>query len=363
MTHYSQPITKFGRHSLWVSIPLLMAILFWASGCETQDTAKGSSTPTAQPVEPIAAAEPQAQLITRDTADQLMLSGQLAGDAERIYGLGFSSDGKTLAAGGNNGMVRLWDLESLETLDSIPLAGNWDVYFAPDDAHLATDLGFVCDIQTGERIFDMQGSKTRAAFSPDGRWMAATGFATPIQIWNTQNWEVESSLEGHSDRVFGMAFSSDNRLLVTSSGIGPTDISSYEVKVWDLSSGEEILNLTGHSGDIHAVAVSPDSSLIASASTDYTVKVWEVSSGELQHSFRHSDGLFSVRFSPDGALIASAGVDRAVKVWDVESGKLLISLPHADEVLTMAFSPDGRLLASGGYDGMIYLWGIPKGGE
>jgi len=55
-----------------------------------------------------------------------------------------------------------------------------------------------------------------------------------------------------------------------------------------------------------------------------------------------------VAFSPDGALLASASDDFTIKLWRVADGALLRTLTgHQEDVQSVAFSPDGTQLYSG----------------
>jgi len=319
--------------------------------------AAANSSPAPTPVpQAVAGALP----ITPDTVEEIELLRALEGHTGRVYGLDFSSDGRLLASGSWDGTIRLWDMETWQQVGLVNQDGQWQVFFVPDDAHVASANGTIVDVASGEIVHTLEGRNPHVTFSPDGAWMALAGYNAPIDIWDVKAWQVVQTLAGHTDRVFGLAFSPDGRLLASGSGRGPSDVSDFVVKVWDIASGSEVHTLQGHSGDVHAVAFAPDGTLVASASTDNTVRVWDVQSGALVHTLRHGNGLYGVAFSPDGSLVAAACCDRTVKLWDVASGRLLRSLPHPDEVMAVAFSPDGKLLASGGYDHHIYLWRVSR---
>ena len=78
--------------------------------------------------------------------------------------------------------------------------------------------------------------------------------------------------------------------------------------------------LEGHAGQVWCVAVSPDGSTIASASADFTVKLWNIETRDLLQTFTgHLGEVRSVAFSPDGKLLASSGDDLEVKLWRMQS--------------------------------------------
>jgi len=82
-------------------------------------------------------------------------------------------------------------------------------------------------------------------------------------------------LEGHSDIVYGAAFSPDGKLLATASGDGTT-------RLWNVGTPAFCARvLTGHTGIVSAVAFSPDGALIATASFDGTARLWEVGDRQL----------------------------------------------------------------------------------
>lgn len=144
---------------------------------------------------------------------------------------------------------------------------------------------------------------------------------------------------------------------------------SYDctVKLWNVLTGTLQSTLKGHSSRVWIVLFSPNGKLIASGSHDSTVKLWDATTGALQSTFEgHSDSANAamfypnsklVAFSPDCKLMASALRDNAVGLWDVESGALRSTLEgHSRSVNAVVFSPDGKLVASASEDSTVKLW-------
>jgi WD40 repeat protein len=110
-----------------------------------------------------------------------------------------------------------------------------------------------------------------------------------------------------------------------------------------------------------SVAFSPDGCLLASASSDFTVRLWDVMNREAVQVLQgHEDGVWSVSFSPDGQLLASGSWDRTVRLWSVPEGVPGPVLQHFSNVYCVAFSPvvGSNMLASGCSDGIVRLWNV-----
>jgi WD40 repeat protein len=237
--------------------------------------------------------------------------------------------GRTLAAGGEDGGVWLWDAE------------------APREPRLLTERRSpVCAL----------------AFSGDGRLLAIADQANDVTVWDVAGGRSVACCKGHVTHV--LAFAPDGRALASSGGTDTT------VRLWHTTTGEERRALRGHTRPVPALAYAPDVRTLASADWDGAVKLWDVATGTERAALATSgqqvaaekffEEVTAVAFSPDSRVLAVA-VERDVQLWDVDRGVLLATLSgHAGKVKCLAYSADGTLLASGAHDRTVRLWEVAR---
>ncbi|MEW6494187.1 MAG: ribosome assembly protein 4 [Cyanobacteriota bacterium] len=157
-------------------------------------------------------------------------------------------------------------------------------------------------------------------------------------------------LEKHRSFVYSVSFSPDGNTIASASD-------DYTIKLWSLE-GKELATLAGHSDGVNSVSFSPDGNTIASASEDGTIKLWS-RKGKLLTTFNgHSKAVRSVSFSPDGNTLASASEDGTIKLWSREGKQLTTFTGHSGTVYSVSFSPDGKTIASASADKTIKLWSL-----
>jgi toxoflavin biosynthesis protein ToxC len=108
---------------------------------------------------------------------------------------------------------------------------------------------------------------------------------------------------------------------------------------------------------------SPDGKFLASASSDYTARLWAVPSLRLKAVFDcHSDDVEMVSFDPTGNFVATCSRDRTLAIFDL-GGRLLSRLRgHADDVISVGWDAGSGHVVSSSDDGTIKRWNPLTGG-
>jgi WD40 repeat protein len=297
----------------------------------------------------------------------------LRGHTDAVHFLAFSPDGRTLVSmsRGSDHRLLLWDVatgrkRALSWSSRVFLTFGGVPVFSPDAAMLATsDLSIELwgarrsDTEELEVPAEAATHDARIAFSPSGHWLAAGADDRPLRVWDLSQ-RTSRVLASRNDWV--LAFSPDDKHLAAAG--------DAIVRVWSLPD-LTVREFRGHTEGVDSLAFSPDSSELASASRDRTVRLWNLGTGESRTLRGHESWLTRVTYSPDGRLVATATnpmkfdsgekPDKDVHIWDRMTGSLRLLKGHTDTVSWVDFSPDGRFLASASMDRTVRIWNLAHG--
>jgi WD40 repeat protein len=301
----------------------------------------------------------------------------LEGRAGLATALAYAPDGRTLAVGGSDGHVGLWD----------PFAGQQRVACVPLRA---------------------RGHVSSVAFSADGQLVAA-GLSGEAIVWSASSgqmlhWHRLSAEEAYSPHPTLVAFHpSEERLAIVSAGsdvfevepLNDRRIGSFPYLVYGRRSSPPpyySLAYTGskpaagalnfvaawHDGNSEAgtmatlywptgpfVALSSDSAgRRLAAARGRGVAVWELPEAfttlRRWRTFKIADRVNAVALTPDGRTLLAGGDDWTVHVWDVESGQKRCDFNwRLGPVTSMVLAPDGMTAAVTGRKGPhVLIWDL-----
>jgi WD40 repeat protein len=287
---------------------------------------------------------------------------EIAGHPQRVTGLLFSPDGRTLASGGYDGTLCFWKVATGEECCRIQVPASDGVHafvrpaaFLPDNRTLATrgvDRQVrLWDTTTGKelpRLAWLPPGLSAVAVAPNGSVLAGgEKDQGTIRLWQVASGQERPPMHGHQGRVETLAFSADSATLASSSVDGT-------LRLWQVATGMEVGRVHRGQVECRGLAFSPDGRLLASGS-DTTLRLWETATGVERHPYEgHRSCVVTVAFLSDQCLL-SAAIRGTVIRWDVGTGRQLASQRTArqEPETTAELSPDGRLLASASTNGFL----------
>ncbi|RKF82156.1 Coronin-like protein crn1 [Golovinomyces cichoracearum] len=79
-----------------------------------------------------------------------------------------------------------------------------------------------------------------------------------------------------------------------------------------------VSRLSGHSRKVGQVLFNPAAdNILASASGDYTIKIWNIAQDKICLTLKHNEIIQSLSWSANGAMLATTSRDKKLRIWDV----------------------------------------------
>jgi WD40 repeat protein len=353
-----------------------------------------------------------------------LLERVLPVDAGSTLAIAFSPDGNSLASGGNEAVILLWDVDTGSVREH--LFGHsftvHDLDFSSDGNILISggsdNKVIIWDLQKSEPIqflSDAEGWVLSVAISPDGSLVAAGSADNRIYIWRKEEglFQLKEVLDKHINDVNDIEFFEieDTLLLASASD-------DNSVRLWDIGRADsdvsELVWTKWELGGAFDVEFSPDEKLIAASGFEEitakegpVVMIWDIMGNPRGEPLRgHDLPILGISFNRDGTQLVSSSADTSIRIWDLETrtqiGKLdsggywvfaVDFRPTGDPMLASAspdislwtppdqniaeplgeflsrnsgavccvtFSPDSMIFATGGRDGVLRLWDSPS---
>lgn len=238
-------------------------------------------------------------------------------------------DGKSVAVGFEDGMLRLYSLPKIELL------WEWKAHY--DTIH-------------------------RLTFNREGTLLASASQDKTAKLWRVKKGKSQQTLEGHTGGIHGLAFSSAGGLLATASydgRIGLFTVGTKQKYFYEV-----------HGGTVYSVEFDPtDGQQLLSSNAKGNAQRWNLNKN---HSFtllqefctKSQPRLKWASFSADGQQMATVGT--IVNIYTIRGGQVPSLQPlvgHEDTVWRVIFSPDNQQVATVSSDATVRLWDLNNGNE
>ncbi|KAK9987748.1 hypothetical protein SO802_027987 [Lithocarpus litseifolius] len=227
------------------------------------------------------------KLILKELPDKLQQ--QFEGVGQQLS-LAFNNEGSALAAGGEDGDLRVFEWPSMA------------IILVEDGAH--------------KSVKDLD-------FSPDGKYLVSVGNSGPAKVWDLTSKTTAASLLKENDEVFCFCrFSASNDMnqvlyIAAATGKGGS-IVTWDTKTWKRLGSKTVVRDT-----ISAFSVSRDGKFLACGTTQGDVFILNSAGKQVQTVVRkaHLGFVTALSFSHDSRALASVSLDSSARVTLIEEKK------------------------------------------
>ena len=281
-----------------------------------------------------------------------------------IINLSFSPDGQQIAFVSRGQAIRVWNLRN-DTLTSLTEFGALysTPIFSPDGSKIAgaTESGVTLWDSSNNHVrllLDNANERIEAiALSSDGTQLASASGRGKITLVNLENGNQKTFPGLHQDRVTRVAFSPDNRKVVT------TALDDTAV-VWDLEADSFVIlkNVYQRRQDVSvsqfpSVYFHPNSNQII-FTTWGTTQVWDLKTGQFSQINNSEDWVNSAKFSPNGNQVVLALGDGTARIVDLQTRESTTFEGHERPVTDASFSPNGKQVVTVSWDSTTRIWDL-----
>jgi WD40 repeat protein len=188
------------------------------------------------------------------------------------------------------------------------------------------------------------------SFTPDGGKLVSGSFDKTIKLWQLDTGKAVYTLGDRLKGVFALAVSPDGKLLASGSW-------DEKIELWNLETGTLLYKLSQHQASVRSLAIAPDSKTLISGSFDQTIVLWSLPDGIVGKTIIDREPISAIALSADGTFLASTGDDGIVKIWSLATGtKIAESIGNKHCIGSLVISPDSQTLAAGTVNGDMILW-------
>ena len=302
-------------------------------------------------------------LWSSDNDSQLLLKE----NGQSIDVLQFSAGGNLLAAGGQSGIIYIWQIKSTkgELITTIECHNNWIEHLQWNGNLLAfSSKGYIQlrEFPSNEIVATVEHRDSNilgiAWRPPLSKELSLLGDKI-VKIYDSADWDDDPiNLEIEAVPV-GSAWSSDGKYLAV-------NCLDKSVSLFEWGNPDPWL-LHGFLGKIRQMDWSAHLEPILAMATIDQIVIWKRSkkAGEgwlpSMLQAQEQDNIEAIAFAPNGELLGSVSQNGTISIWYKNR---LLGQTHVDQGLScLAWFADSKVMLTGGQDGSLNIWKVIQSGK
>ena len=272
--------------------------------------------------------------------DEFLFQYDLGNDSEdditHIQSISWFPDSKSLACSGEDGHIRIFDVEEsalkkdIEIKDTeiakVQVSNNGKFMAAILNSSKSNSVALysVEDFSEICKLVRNDGSNEQysLAISPNDKYIAISYGDFCVALWDIETRTILTEKKCHTDKIHDIKFISNSRFATASL--------DCTIKIWDInqdSEGKTTIDLwksiEGHENFVLSLAVDKKGEWLLSGSKDLTTRLTDLETGEMIYSIKgHTNSIISVDFDADGTHFCTGSGDKSIKIWSFRAEEI-----------------------------------------
>jgi WD40 repeat protein/serine/threonine protein kinase len=323
------------------------------------------------------------------------------GSRDQVITVAFSNDGRLLAAGHEDGHVRVWKWGTPPVLvgarghmgKMLSVAISHDGRFVAGGSGDTTIYLWKVDEGQARLVAPLRhyvNFPRALAFAPDNKQLANGATTGQVRLWGplTRNVKKMTELQGDGDVLAasyipnssGLAAACNNgtvwlwkelgsapqtRNLVSDRVTLPAMALAADCRSviyahvgtvwWAETQGDAPPRRVSKMQQVTALALSPDGQTVALANHAGLLRICTVKGENPKQLSGKGPRVNALAFAPDGKRLAAASDDGTIVIWAARAGMELKHWRLSGPISALAFAPDGKHLLTANHNGTIYV--------
>ncbi len=251
--------------------------------------------------------------------------------------------------------VKVWDSQDFHLLSTIPAESINQIVFRDDCLDIATPSrkGHIQILNMTQKEVIKEYPHDTEVFSLDYNShtgdIASAAYDKTLRVWSTSFVKESLALKSSNSRSFDME---KERFFVNH---------GEKIEVWDIEDKRKVYSLSGHKGLVLSILYNPLTKTLISSSMDSSVIFWDVQTKKILKTIKGESkwGIKCVLTHNNKKLLIAD--NRTLLIWNFETKELSKGRITSDrQIESMSVHPNNKLLALGTKGNMVKLWDLEK---